>query len=255
MKTIILAGGRGTRLTEETTAKPKPLVQIGNYPILWHIMKIYSFYGVKEFVIALGYMGELIREYFLNYKFNNSDFAVNLSTGDIKLYNSHIDNWIVHLLETGEVTQTGGRIKRAMQFIGKDRVLASYGDGLANININELIKFHEQHGKLATLTAVRPPARFGGLVLNDNKIVEFSEKPLAGEGWINGGFFVLEPEVVDYIEGDSTPFEFAPLENLARDGQLMAYKHEHFWQPMDVIREKQILEKLWNSGEAPWKIW
>lgn len=255
MKTIILAGGIGSRLTEETTIKPKPMVEIGGRPILWHIMKIYNYYGIEEFVIALGYKGEIIKEYFLNYHNYMSDFTVDISTGNVNRYNSHEDNWKVHLLDTGKSTQTGGRIRRGMLFSGRERVMATYGDGVGNINMKKLLEFHEQHGKLATLTAVRPPSRFGGLIFKGDQIVEFSEKPQVGEGWINGGFFVLEPEVVDYIDGDAMPFEYKPLENLAKDGQLMAYRHEDYWQPMDVIREKQLLQHLWDSGKAPWKVW
>ena len=255
MKTIILAGGRGSRLSEETTVKPKPMVEIGDRPILWHIMKIYSFYGIDEFIMALGYKGEIIKDFFLNYHAFMNDLTVDISTGNAKWYNSHNDNWKVHLLETGDNTQTGGRIKRAMEFAGRERVMATYGDGIANINIKKLIEFHKKHGKLATLTAVRPPARFGGLVFDGDQVVKFSEKPQAGEGWINGGFFVLDPEVADYIEGDAIPFEKKPLDNLAKEGQLMAYKHEGYWQPMDVIREKELLQNLWESGNAPWKVW
>ena len=255
MKAIILAGGLGTRLSEETSLKPKPMVEIGGYPILWHIMKIYSVYGIREFITALGYKGEIIKGYFTNYHNLNTDISVDISSGKIKRYNSHDENWIVHLLDTGVDTQTGGRIKRAMQFAGGERVMATYGDGLANINISELLKFHKSHGKLATLTAVRPPSRFGAIDFSGDQVVDFREKPQVGEGWINGGFFVLEPEVAGYIEGDDMPFERYPLETLSKEGQLMAYRHDGFWQPMDVIREKQLLEKLWQSGNAPWKVW
>ncbi len=255
MKVVILCGGLGTRLQEETTVKPKPMVEIGGYPILWHIMKIYSFYGINEFVIALGSKGEVIKDYFLNYLNYNCDLTIELSTGNVKRHNTHGDEWKVHLLETGYDTQTGGRIKRAMQFVGRERVMVTYGDGLANINISELLKFHTTHGKLATLAAVRPPSRFGEVIFKGDHGVDFTEKPQVGEGWINGGFFVLEPAVADYIEGDNTPFERYPLETLSKEGQLMAYRHDGFWQPMDVIREKQFLEKLWQSGSPPWKVW
>lgn len=255
MKTIILAGGRGTRLSEETTLKPKPMVEIGEHPILWHIMKIYSFYGINEFIIALGYKGEVIKKYFLDYHNYHSDLSIDLSTGNVKRYNKCSDEWKVHLLETGNDTQTGGRIRRGMQFAGKERVMATYGDGVGSINIKKLLEFHKKHGKLATLTAVRPTSRFGGLIFEGDQVVEFSEKPQTSEGWINGGFFILEPKVIDYIEGDFMPFEYKPLENLAMDGQLMAYKHEGYWQPMDVLREKQLLINLWESGKAPWKVW
>lgn len=255
MNTIILAGGHGTRLSEETIIKPKPMVHIGGYPILWHIMKIYCAYGIREFVLTLGYKGDVIKKYFINYQNSNTDLSIDLSTGNIKRYNKHDENWTVHLLDTGINTETGGRIKRGMQFAGRARVLATYGDGLADIDITKLLKFHKTHGKLATMTAVRPPSRFGEISSKGGRVVEFKEKPQVGEGWINGGFFVLEPEVADYIEGDDMPFEGYPLETLSKEGQLMAYRHDGFWQPMDVIRDKQLLEKLWQCENAPWKVW
>lgn len=255
MKAIILAGGLGTRLSEETVVKPKPMVEIGRHPIIWHIMKIYSSYGINEFIIALGYKGEIIKDYFLNYHNYNSNLSIDLDSGHVDRINSHDDRWKVYLIDTGQNTQTGGRIKRVMDAIGRERIMATYGDGVGNIDIQALLEFHKSHGKLATLTAVRPPSRFGAIILNGDQVIEFSEKPQVGEGWINGGFFVLEPEVKDYIDGDATPFELSPLEKLAKDGQLMSYKHEGFWQPMDVIREKQILHNLWESGKAPWKVW
>ena len=255
MKAILLAGGLGTRLTEETTDKPKPMVEIGGFPILWHIMKIYSAFGIKEFIPTLGYKGEIIKNYFINYQNTKTNMSVDMSTGTIKRYDTHNENWIVHLLDTGHDTQTGGRIKRAMQFAGKERVMATYGDGLSNVNISKLLEFHKSHGKLATLTAVRPPSRFGEINLTGDQVVDFKEKHQIGKGWINGGFFVLEPEVADYIEGDDMPFERYPLETLSKEGQLIAYKHDGFWQPMDVIREKQYLEELWQKGNAPWKVW
>ena len=231
------------------------MVEIGGHPILWHIMKIYSAYGINEFVPTLGYKGEIIKNYFINYQNLKTSISVDISTGKITTYNNHDENWIVHLLDTGHDTQTGGRIKRAMQFTGKERVMATYGDGLANINIANLLEFHKSHGKLATLTAVRPPARYGEISFEGDQVIGFTEKPQVGKGWINGGFFVLEPEVIDYINSDDMPFERYPLETLSKEGQLMAYRHEGFWQPMDVIREKQLLEKLWQSGDAPWKVW
>ena len=255
MKVIILAGGRGTRLSEETDMKPKPMVEIGGYPILWHIMKTYSHYNANEFVIALGYKGEVLKEYFLRYHDYSTDLSVDLGSGNIERLNSHDENWIVHLLDTGINTETGGRIKRAMEFVGKERVMCTYGDGVGSIEIDSLLKFHEQHGKLATLTAVHPPSRYGALIFDGEQVIEFSEKPQIGEGWINGGFFVLEPEVREYIEGDSMPFELLPLEKLATEGQLMAYKHFGYWQPMDTIREKNILNNFWEAGKAPWKTW
>jgi len=256
MKTIILSGGLGTRLGEETVIKPKPMVEIGGYPILWHIMKIYAAYGVKEFVPTLGYKGEVISNYFMNYLNLNTDLSINIQTGELTRYTRHNENWIIHLLQTGRDTQTGGRIKQAMDFIGNERVFATYGDGLANINIDELLKFHKSHGKLATVTAVHPPARFGDISIGaDNSASKFSEKPQILDGWINGGFFVLEPEVAEYIESAETPFEDVPLKRLTQENNLMVFKHDGFWQPMDVIRERDLLERLWRSGNAPWKVW
>jgi len=255
MKAILLAGGLGTRLAEETAIKPKPMVEIGGFPILWHIMKIYSTFGINEFIPTLGYKGEIIKDYFINYRNTRTNMSVNVNTGEIDRYGSHDENWIVHLLDTGDKTQTGGRIKRAMQFAGKERIMATYGDGLSNVNISKLLEFHNSHGKLATLTAVRPPSRFGEINLTGNQVVDFKEKHQIGKGWINGGFFVFEPEVADYIEEDDMPFERYPLQTLSKEGQLMAYKHAGFWQPMDVIREKQYLEELWQKGNAPWKVW
>lgn len=255
MKVIILAGGLGTRLTEETIVKPKPMVEVGGFPIIWHIMKIYSEYGIKEFIPTLGYKGEIIKDYFINYQNARTNLSVNVATGEINRYDNHDENWIIHLLDTGNETQTGGRIKKAMQFVGKERVMATYGDGLSNVNISKLLEFHKSHGKLATLTAVRPPSRFGEINFEGDQVVGFTEKPQVGEGWINGGFFVFEPEVANYIEGDDMPLERYPLETLSKEGQLMAYRHDDFWQPMDVIREKELLENLWHSGQAPWKNW
>ena len=255
MKTIILCGGRGSRLSEETDTKPKPMVEIGRQPILWHIMKIYSHFGFKEFILALGYKSEIIKHYFLNYHYYNSNLTVDIRTGDVIHQNGHDEDWRVHLIETGRQTQTGGRIKRGMKYAGNESVLATYGDGVANINIPDVIAFHKKHCKLATMTAVRPAARFGDLVLDDSRIIGFSEKSQTGAGWINGGFFVLEPEVAEYIEDDSMPFESVPITRLTREGQIMAYKHDGFWQPMDTLREKQLLEDFWGAGKAPWKIW
>ena len=255
MIVIILAGGLGTRFTEETIVKPKPMVEIGGFPILWHIMKIYSSFGINEFIPALGYKGEIIKNYFLNYQNAKTNITVDVSSGEVKRYNNHDEDWLIHLLDTGANTATGGRIKRAMEFAGKEQVLATYGDGLANIDINKLLKFHKAHGKLATLTAVRPPSRFGEINLRSDQVIDFKEKSQVGKGWINGGFFVLEPDVINYIDGDDMAFERHPLETLSKEGQLMAYKHNDFWQPMDVIREKQFLEDLWKNGTAPWKVW
>lgn len=256
MKVGILAGGFGTRLAEETEIKPKPMVEIGNKPILWHIMKIYSHYGFKDFVIALGYKGEMIKKYFVDYCTLKGNLCVDLTNGHIEKYDKEIRaDWQVELIETGLKSHTGGRIKRLAPYMGNETFMLTWGDGVADININELLAFHKKHGKLATLTSVRPPARYGHIEFDGDNVKDFSEKPQTGEGWINGAFFVLEPGVFDYIEGDKTQFEKEPLENLARDGQLMAYKHTSYWQCMDTLREKYILEKFWNSGAAPWKVW
>jgi len=255
MKVVILAGGFGTRISEETDRIPKPMIEIGGKPILWHIMKIYSFWGFNEFVIALGYKGEVIKRYFLEYYAINSDITVNLGNGEVKFLGGPKENWIVHLVDTGLYTNTGGRVKRLERIIGRERFMLTYGDGVANINIQELLKFHISHGKIATITAVRPPARFGGIVFDGDRVAEFIEKPQIGEGWINGGFMVFEPEVFDYIKGDETSLEADVLEQLSKDGELMAFRHEGFWQCMDTLRDKRLLEKLWAEGNPPWKIW
>jgi len=256
MKVAILAGGLGTRLSEETTIKPKPMVEIGGKPILWHIMNIYAAYGFKEFVIALGYKGEIIKEYFLNYHYHSRSLTVQLKTGGVIAHTRDGEDWTVHLLDTGTETQTGGRVKQVSEFIGREPFMLTYGDGVSNINVAELVKFHQGHGSLATITAVRPPARFGQMIFNTNEQVsEFVEKPQIGEGWINGGFFVLQPEITKYIEGDHTVFEREPLERLALDGQLKAYRHAEFWYCMDTMRDVQLLNKLWEEGSAPWKTW
>jgi glucose-1-phosphate cytidylyltransferase len=255
MKVAILAGGLGTRLAEETEIRPKPMVEIGGKPILWHIMKIYAHYGFNEFVVALGYKGEYIKKYMVDCCSLTSNLTVNLKNGKIIRHGGNDIDWTVQLIDTGMKSQTGGRIKRLASYLGDETFLLTWGDGVADINLEKLIAFHRDHGKLATLTAVRPPARYGHLELEGDRISEFSEKPQTGEGWINGAFFVLEPGIFDYIEGDATQWEKEPLENLARDGQLMAYRHRSFWQCMDTLREKHILENYWNSGRAPWKIW
>ncbi|MFZ1043706.1 MAG: glucose-1-phosphate cytidylyltransferase [Anaerolineales bacterium] len=255
MKVAILAGGLGTRLSEETTVKPKPMVEIGGKPIIWHIMKIYAAYGFKEFVIALGYRGELIKDYFINYHYRSRDLTVKLKDGDISVHEGDSEDWTVHLLDTGADTNTGGRVKRLGEFIGDEPFMLTYGDGVSNINIPKLIEFHQKQKRLATLTAVRPPARFGQMILSDGKVTEFKEKPQIGEGWINGGFFVLQPEVVNYIEGDHTAWEFESLEKIAADNQLSGYQHEGFWQSMDTLRDVNVLEKFWREGNAPWKVW
>jgi glucose-1-phosphate cytidylyltransferase len=255
MKVAILAGGLGTRLAEETETKPKPMVEIGGRPILWHIMMMYAHYGYNDFAIALGYKGEVIKKYMVDYCSLSSNLTVGLRTGEIKAHGGYRPDWTIDLIDTGAYTNTGGRIKRLAPYVNNETFMLTWGDGVADIDLNDLLAFHRSHGKLATLTAVRPPARFGHLEMEDDRIVEFSEKPQTGEGWINGAFFVLEPAIFDYIEGDDTLWEKEPLEALAKDGQLMAYKHSSFWQCMDTIRDKKRLERLWESGEAPWKKW
>jgi glucose-1-phosphate cytidylyltransferase len=255
MKVAILAGGLGTRLSEETTVKPKPMVEIGGKPILWHIMKTYAAYGFKEFVIALGYKGEMIKDYFINYHYRARNITVELSSGGLTTHDGESEDWIVHLLDTGQDTQTGGRVKRVAEFIGKEPFMLTYGDGVGNINIPALLEFHKTQGKLVTLTAVRPAARFGQMTIDGGCVVEFKEKPQIGEGWINGGFFVLQPGIVDYIAGDQTSWEFDSLEALASKKQVAAYQHENFWQCMDTVRDVHLLEKHWSEGKAPWKIW
>ncbi len=255
MKTVILCGGFGTRLREETEFKPKPMVEIGGRPLLWHIMNIYGHYGQNEFLLALGYKGEIIKEYFLHYHNQQSDLTVNLATGEVtsSKVNSKRD-WLVHMVDTGQKTLTGGRLHRLQDQLS-DTFMLTYGDGVGDIDIEALMKFHRSHGKTATVTAVRPSARFGGMTFNGNNVKEFKEKPQTGEGWINGGFFVFEPGIFDYLSGDSTVLEGAPLENLVRDGQLMSYKHTGFWQCMDNLRDRETLEASWKKGDAPWKLW
>lgn len=256
MKVVILAGGVGTRLSEETEIKPKPMVEIGGMPILWHIMKIYSSQGYNEFIICLGYKGFLIKEYFANYFLHLSDVTIELSTGKITVHDCKSEKIKMTLIDTGINTQTGGRIKRVMKYIGNETFMLTYGDGLADINIKNLLKLHKENKKLATVTAVRPPGRFGSIILgNNSEVLKFEEKPLGDRSWINGGFFVLESEVFNYINDDNTYWEREPMVNLASEGQLSAYKHEGFWKPMDTLRDKTELENLWNSGKAPWKIW
>jgi glucose-1-phosphate cytidylyltransferase len=256
MKVALLAGGYGSRLSEETEIRPKPMVEIGGKPILWHIMMHYAHYGYKDFAIALGYKGDYIKKYFSDYCALNGDLRVDLRSGTVRRTGgTPMPDWNVDLIDTGLATQTGGRIKRLAPYVGDERFLLTWGDGVSDVNLDELLEFHRSHGKLATLTAVRPTARFGHLEMQGNNVVEFSEKNQTKEGWINGAFFVLEPEVFDFIDGDSTHFEKEPLERLASEGQLMAYRHESFWQCMDTQREKILLESLWSSGKAPWKIW
>jgi len=257
MKVVILAGGFGTRLGEETYLKPKPMVEIGDYPIIWHIMKIYSHYGYNEFVVCLGYKGYMIKEYFANYFLHNSDVTFDLKTGKMVHHNSHSEDWRVTLVDTGLNTMTGGRIRRVKKFVGNETFMLTYGDGVSDVNINKLVEFHKSHGKYATLTAVQPPGKFGSLRVDSSNIVtKFTEKPAGDGAWINGGFFVLEPQIFDYIPNDdSVIWERKPLEDLARDGQLVAYKHYGFWKCMDILRDKKELNAMWNSGKAPWKVW
>ena len=261
MKVGILAGGIGSRLAEETVVRPKPMVEVGGRPILWHIMMHYATYGFKEFVVALGYKGEQIKRYMADYCSLASDLRISLKTGRVERRgNGESDghgseDWLVDLIDTGQQTNTGGRIKRLAPHLGSGTFMLTWGDGVSNVNLTDLLRFHRSHGRIATVTAVRPPARFGRLELDGNRVARFDEKPLAGEAWINGAFFVLEPQVFDYIAGDATLFEREPLERLARDGQLMAYQHNGFWQCMDTMRDKVRLESLWASGDPPWKIW
>lgn len=255
MRVAILAGGLGTRLQEETTIKPKPMVEIGGEPVLWHIMKICAVYGFKEFVVAAGYKSEVIKDYFLNYRYRASSLSIGLQTGSVLVRDNGCEDWTVHLLDTGPHTQTGGRVKRVAEFVGNETFILTYGDGVADLDLNKLLAFHRSHGRLATVTAVRPPARFGGISFNGNFVAHFEEKPQIGEGWINGGFFVLEPGIRGYIDGDETLFEREPLERLAKDEELVAYRHEGFWQCMDTLRDVRLLESLWQGGEAPWKVW
>ena len=255
MNVGILAGGFGTRLSEETVAKPKPMVEIGGRPILWHIMRIYARYGFTEFVIALGYKGEVIKDYFLNYRYRASNLTIRLDSGEVVVRDGNCEDWTVHLLDTGMHTQTGGRVKRVAQLVTNEPFMLTYGDGLADVDINQLLAFHRSHGRLATVTAVRPPARFGGISLHGNLVTSFKEKPQIGEGWINGGFFVLEPGVVEYVDNDQTLWEREPMERLAADSQLAAYCHEGFWQCMDTPRDVRLLETLWKSGKDAWKVW
>ncbi len=255
MKTVILAGGLGTRLSEETEIKPKPLVEIGGRPILWHIMKQYSHYGFNEFFIALGYKGETIKRYFLDYYSLSSSMTIELASGKVKYHKQECEDWLVHLIDTGLATYTGGRVKRLADYLKDTTFMATYGDGVADINLSALIKFHRAHGRIATVTAVRPPARFGGLQFESDQVMAFLEKPQIGEGWINGGFLVFEPAIFDYLVDDESSLEVDALEKLAADGQLMAFRHEGFWQCMDTLRDKRLLESLWQKNEAPWKVW
>ncbi|MGE5220582.1 MAG: glucose-1-phosphate cytidylyltransferase [Chloroflexota bacterium] len=256
MKAIILAGGFGSRLSEETVVRPKPMVEIGGKPILWHIMNIYSTHGVNEFIIALGYKAEFIKQYFLNFHAFNNDISVDLSDSKVTIHANNEARWKVHLVDTGLYTQTGGRLKRAAKWLGDDdEFMFTYGDGVADIDIGALLRFHKCQGKLATVTSVRSPSRFGRIVFKKDQVTEFHEKPEKAEGWINGGFFVLNRKVIDYINGDETVWERDSVEALARDGSVAGYRHYGFWSCMDTMREKNFLEDLWRSGKAPWQIW
>jgi glucose-1-phosphate cytidylyltransferase len=256
MKTVILAGGLGSRLSEETELKPKPMVEIGGRPILWHIMKIYAHYGLTDFIVCLGYKGYVIKEYFANYVLHNSDITVDLANNQLDFHSSEAEPWRVTLVETGEKTMTGGRLKRAGRYLdGAESFCMTYGDGVAEIDIAALLEFHCKSNRLATMTAVQPPGRFGAADLKGDRVERFTEKPHGDGGYINGGFFVLSPEVIDYIDGDESSWEHAPLERLAAEKELGAYRHEGFWLPMDTLRDKMVLEELWQSGRAPWKVW
>lgn len=255
MKAVLLAGGLGTRLAEETEIKPKPMVEIGGHPILWHIMQLYAHFGFNDFVVALGYKGHVIKKFMMDYNTLNSNMTVKPNSGQIMYHKSGKQDLTVELIDTGLHTQTGGRLKRLAPYINDERFFMTYGDGVSNVDIRALLEFHKKHGKLCTLTAVRPPARFGHMLFEDELVTKVSNQLQTEEGWINGGFLVCEPQVLDYIDGDSTAWEKEPLERIAADGQLMAYKHEGFWQCMDTIRDKVHLENLWSQGNPPWKLW
>jgi len=255
MKVVILAGGQGSRLAEETDVRPKPMVEIGGRPILWHIMKHYAHYGFREFIVALGYRGEVIKRYFLDYPHLNGDLTIGLANGHVQKLSEETEDWIVHLIDTGKETQTGGRIKRLEQWLSGETFMLTYGDGVADLDLAAELSFHRSHGCTATVTAVRPPARFGGLVFDGDRVAEFTEKPQIGEGWINGGYMVFEPQVFEYLAGDETVLESDALERLATEGQLMAFRHTNFWQSMDTVRDKRLLESLWQAGKPAWRIW
>lgn len=255
MKAVILAGGFGTRISEETHLKPKPMIEIGGMPVLWHIMKIYAAYGITEFVICCGYKGYVIKEYFANYFLHMSDITFDMANNKMQVHHAHAEPWKVTLVDTGLDSMTGGRLKRVAPYLDNEDFCFTYGDGVSNVDINKLIDFHKSQGTLATVTSVQPPGRFGALDIQQGKISGFQEKPQGDGSWINGGFFVLSPKVINYIDGDSTTWEREPLERLAKEGQLSAFMHQGFWQPMDTLRDKVLLEDLWSSGKAPWKVW
>jgi glucose-1-phosphate cytidylyltransferase len=255
VKAVILAGGMGTRISEETAVRPKPLIEIGGRPILWHIMKLYSAHSVDDFIICLGYKGYLIKEYFANYFLHMSDVTFDLQSNKMHVHQQFAEPWRITLVDTGDATQTGGRLGRVREYVGDETFCFTYGDGVGDVNIDELRRFHESHGGLATLTATQPPGRFGALAMEGSRVTSFQEKPQGDGGWINGGFFVLSPRVFEYIDGDDTIWEHSPMERLAREGQMHAYVHKGFWHPMDTLRDKRLLEDLWASGTAPWKKW
>ncbi|WP_020485683.1 glucose-1-phosphate cytidylyltransferase [Methylomonas sp. MK1] len=255
MKAVILAGGLGTRLSEETSIRPKPMIEIGGRPVLWHIMKIYSTHGINDFIVCLGYKGYLIKEYFANYFLHMSDVTFDMVHNRTEIHQNDAEPWRVTLVDTGESTMTGGRLKRIRQYLGEEDFCLTYGDGVGDINITELVAFHRAKKRLATLTGVQPPGRFGALNLDGTRVASFDEKPHGDGSWINGGFFVLSPNVIDYVESDATVWERTPMERLAEEGQLSSFLHKGFWQPMDTLRDKLYLEDLWQSGNAPWKVW
>ncbi len=256
MKAVILAGGLGTRLSEETIVKPKPMVEIGGKPILWHIMKIYSFYGINHFIICCGYKGYMIKEYFANYFLHMSDVTFDMKNNSMKVHNQRAEDWTVTLVDTGENSMTGGRLRRVREYVEKDELFCfTYGDGVGDMDIRKTIEFHEKHGKLATLTSIYPPARFGAIDVDRDTVRQFTEKPKGGEGLVSGGFFVLSPKVIDYIKDDFSSWEDIPLKTMAMEGELKAYRHEGFWHSMDTLRDKTYLEELWSKGSAPWKLW
>ena len=255
MRTLILAGGLGSRLAEETEVKPKPMVEIGGRPLLWHIMQHYAHYGVREFFLTLGYKSEIIKRFFLDYQLMSRSLTIDLANGNIDMHESGCEDWKVHLIDTGIETNTGGRVRRLEAWLKDETFMLTYGDGVSDVNIPELLSFHRAHGRIATVTAVRPPARFGGLIFEDDLVTTFVEKPQIGEGWINGGFMVFEPEIFDYFKSDDDSLEADALERLATDRQLAAYRHDRFWQCMDTLRDKRLLESLWEQNRAPWKVW
>jgi len=256
VKVVILAGGLGTRLSEETEIKPKPMVEIGGQPIIWHIMKHYAHFGFKEFCIALGYRGELVKRFFMDYHSLNGNISIDLASGNVDMHERECEDWVVHLQNTGQDTNTGGRVKRLESQLNDGTFMITYGDSVCDVNLHDLLEFHRAHGRIGTITAVRPPARFGGLIFDgDGMVVDFTEKPQIGEGWINGGFMVCEPKIFDYLKDDDSSFEADALEQLASECQLAAYQHAGFWQCMDTLRDKRLLENLWQDGRAPWKLW